>query len=130
MMAKPLRADYAYLALFAVAVLGIIALQNDFITREALVAGFDAWVHDKSRTLAEILQSQGALSADDREVLDRLVARQAVPVDEPPDAGLHDAYGAAVRIATRDRRARVDHGDHTRRDQRVGGGCLPERLLT
>jgi WD40 repeat protein/serine/threonine protein kinase len=54
---------------------GIIALQNDFVSREALVAGFDAWVHDKSRTLAEILQSQGALSADDREVLDRLIVR-------------------------------------------------------
>lgn len=37
---------------------GIIALQNDFITREQLVAGFDAWVHDKSRGLADVLTSQ------------------------------------------------------------------------
>ncbi|MSR58165.1 MAG: serine/threonine protein kinase [Planctomycetaceae bacterium] len=54
---------------------GIIALQSDFLTREQLVAGFDAWVHDKSRTLAEILVSQGALSPDDREILERLVGK-------------------------------------------------------
>src|SRR5579863_6126675 len=54
---------------------GIIALQNDFITREALVAGFDAWVQEKSRTLPEILQSQGALPAEDREILERLVGK-------------------------------------------------------
>lgn len=53
--------------------LGMIALQNNFITREALVAGFDVWVRSKSKTLAEILQSAGALSADDREILERLV---------------------------------------------------------
>src|SRR5262249_32160092 len=51
---------------------GIIALQNNFVTREQFVAAFDAWVHDKSRALAEILQSQGGLSPDDREILDRL----------------------------------------------------------
>ena len=38
---------------------GIIALQSDFLTREQFVAGFDAWVHDKSRTLAAILESHG-----------------------------------------------------------------------
>src|SRR5262245_1019781 len=54
---------------------GIIALQVNFISREALVAGFDAWTHDKSRTLAEILHSQGALSSEDREILGRLVAK-------------------------------------------------------
>jgi hypothetical protein len=30
---------------------GIIALQSDFLTREQLVAGFDVWVHDKSRAV-------------------------------------------------------------------------------
>src|SRR5262245_20166375 len=54
---------------------GIIALQNNFVTREQLVGAFDAWVHDKSRGLAEILQGQGALAPDDREILGRLVAK-------------------------------------------------------
>ena len=54
---------------------GVIALQNDFITREQLVAAFDAWVHDKSRGLADILEKQGALSTEDRGFLDRLVEK-------------------------------------------------------
>jgi serine/threonine-protein kinase len=54
---------------------GVIALQNDFITREQLVAAFDSWVHDKSRDLPEILEKQGGLSTEDREFLDRLVAK-------------------------------------------------------
>jgi eukaryotic-like serine/threonine-protein kinase len=54
---------------------GLIALQSDFLTREQLVAGFDAWVHEKSRSLAAILESQGALSAEDRQILESLVRR-------------------------------------------------------
>src|SRR5437868_1546619 len=54
---------------------GVIALQANFLTREQLVAGFDAWVHDKSRDLAHILELQGALAKDDREALQNLVAR-------------------------------------------------------
>jgi len=54
---------------------GIIALQNDFISREQLVAAFDAWVHDKSRGLPDILETQKALSSEDRGFLDRLVEK-------------------------------------------------------
>src|SRR5262249_28048024 len=54
---------------------GIIALQNNFVTREQFVAAFDEWVHDKSRALAEIFDGQGALSPDDRDILGRLVAK-------------------------------------------------------
>jgi serine/threonine protein kinase len=67
---------------------GIIALQNDFIPREALVAGFDAWVHDKSRTLAEILVGHEALSAEDRDFLDRLVAKFLQNHGGDPDKSL------------------------------------------
>jgi serine/threonine-protein kinase len=54
---------------------GIIALQNDFITREQLIAAFDSWVHDKSRSLPDILAQQAALPEEDRGFLDGLVAR-------------------------------------------------------
>src|SRR5262245_44137785 len=54
---------------------GIIALQSDFVSRAQLVAAFDAWAHDKSRALAEIFESQGALTPDDREILERLVRK-------------------------------------------------------
>src|SRR5258708_13987348 len=52
---------------------GIIALQNNFVTREQFVAAFDAWVQDKSRSLAEILESQHALAAEQRQVLESLL---------------------------------------------------------
>ncbi len=52
---------------------GILALQNDFVTREQFIAAFDSWVHDKSRKLAEILENQRAISLDQRQVLESLV---------------------------------------------------------
>jgi WD40 repeat protein/serine/threonine protein kinase/tetratricopeptide (TPR) repeat protein len=54
--------------------LGILALQNNFIDRHALIAAFDHWVGDKSRSLAEILVEQDALAPAHRELLDALVA--------------------------------------------------------
>ena len=54
---------------------GIVALQNNFITREQLVAAFDAWVQDKSRDLGQILVATGELSEDEHDVLSRLVAK-------------------------------------------------------
>lgn len=55
--------------------LGIVALQNSLITREQFLASFDAWVQNKNRRLAEILEDQGAIAADDRELLERLVSK-------------------------------------------------------
>src|SRR5437868_647260 len=54
---------------------GMIALQNDFISREQLVAAFDVWVHDKSRGLPDILEIQRSLSPDDRGFMDRLIEK-------------------------------------------------------
>ncbi len=54
---------------------GIVALKNNFISREQLVAGFDAWIQNKCRNLAELLEQQRAIDADDRAVLERLVTK-------------------------------------------------------
>src|SRR5436189_4209636 len=54
---------------------GILALQMDFISRDALVSAMHAWVLDKSRSLGHILQEQHALSADEHAVLDTLVEK-------------------------------------------------------
>jgi CHAT domain-containing protein/tetratricopeptide (TPR) repeat protein/tRNA A-37 threonylcarbamoyl transferase component Bud32 len=86
---------------------GIIALQNNFVTREQFVASFDAWVQNKTRTLAEILEQQGALTPDQRAVLQPLVtmflkkhggnaeeslaALSPVPLVAPELEKLHDA---------------------------------------
>ena len=60
---------------------GILALQMDFISREQLVAGMNAWVLAKEKPLGQILDEQNALSADHRTLLDALVAeiRAAAP---------------------------------------------------
>jgi hypothetical protein len=40
---------------------GLLALQNSFISRDALVAAFGTWVTDKSKPLDRILLDQGHL---------------------------------------------------------------------
>ena len=54
---------------------GILALQMDFVSRDALVAGMNAWVLDKARPLGQVLQDQGALRPDARALLDALVQK-------------------------------------------------------
>jgi WD40 repeat protein/serine/threonine protein kinase len=54
---------------------GILALQMDFIGRDALVAAMNSWVLDKARPLAQILLDQGALAAADYELLEGFVQR-------------------------------------------------------
>ncbi len=54
---------------------GTLALQMDFISREALIAATAAWLRDKSRPLDRILLDQGALSAESHALLEPLVCR-------------------------------------------------------
>jgi WD40 repeat protein/serine/threonine protein kinase len=54
---------------------GILALQMDFICRDALIAAMNAWVLDKAKALGQILVEQGALAATDHQMLDGLVQR-------------------------------------------------------
>src|SRR4051794_41875994 len=54
---------------------GLLALQNGLINQGQLVAAFQAWTLDKARALAEHLVDRGDLEADDRSVVEALVAR-------------------------------------------------------
>jgi eukaryotic-like serine/threonine-protein kinase len=54
---------------------GLLALQMDFITRDALITALTTWAGAKERPLGQVLQSQGALAADDDGLLDSLVCR-------------------------------------------------------
>jgi serine/threonine protein kinase/tetratricopeptide (TPR) repeat protein len=54
---------------------GILALQMDFVNREQLIAGMNAWVLHKTRSLGEILLDQGALRADMHALLAALVEK-------------------------------------------------------
>ena len=55
--------------------LGILALQMDFISRDALIEAMHDWTLDKSRSLSEILVRQGALEAAERSARESLVER-------------------------------------------------------
>ena len=49
--------------------LGVTALQIDFITRDALIDAMQAWVRDKERSLVDILRAAGHLSERQAELL-------------------------------------------------------------
>src|SRR5436305_1754615 len=52
---------------------GILALQMDFVSRDALIAAMNAWVLQKSESLGQLLCAQGKLSAERRALLEALV---------------------------------------------------------
>ena len=72
---------------------GILALQMDFISRDALVAAMHAWVLDKSKPLGAILVEQGQLVAEVQSVLDVLVAKHIEQHQGDPQQSL-----AALRM--------------------------------
>ncbi len=47
----------------------------DFVSREALITAVNAWILDKSKSLDEILLDQGALAADERDILEPLIRK-------------------------------------------------------
>ncbi len=53
---------------------GILAVQMDFVSRDALIAAMNAWVLAKHRPLGDILVEQGALTSHRRQVLDLVTA--------------------------------------------------------
>ncbi len=54
---------------------GLLALQTGIINQGQLVAAFQAWTLDKSKSLADHLQARGDLDADDRAAVEALVVR-------------------------------------------------------
>src|SRR5262245_48294648 len=52
---------------------GILALQMDFISRDALLSAMNAWVLDKGKPLGQILQQQGGLLVEHLALLEALV---------------------------------------------------------
>ena len=67
---------------------GILALQMDFISREALVTAMNAWVLAKEKSLGEILLQQGTLPQGRRELLEALVQEHLKQHDNDPQQSL------------------------------------------
>jgi serine/threonine protein kinase len=78
---------------------GILALQMDFIGKDALIVAMNAWVLDKSRPLGDILAEQGALKPEHRTLLDALVQAHLAQHDGDPARSLAalSSLGAARR---------------------------------
>lgn len=53
---------------------GVVALQMDFVARDQLIAGMQAWVNEKSTPLADHLVRLGSLKPERRRLLEPLVA--------------------------------------------------------
>ena len=71
---------------------GLLALQNNFIDRETLLAAFNAWVADKSRSLGQILLDRGALSPARHAVLQSLVQEHLQQHGFDPERSLAVAH--------------------------------------
>jgi WD40 repeat protein/serine/threonine protein kinase len=74
---------------------GILALQMDFIGRDALIAGMQTWVFHKNKSLGQILVEQGALADDRHALLDALVGEHLKQHAGDPEQSL-----AAIRPAS------------------------------
>lgn len=103
--------------------LGLLALQNDFVSRDALVAAFAAWVADRTPPLGRLLPDAGALSPPRVRPLEALAAEHLDDhqggVDQslaalPPSSGCGRPWGSSA-IATSRRRP-------GRRGPRLAGG--------
>src|SRR5262249_29284151 len=54
---------------------GLLALHLDFLTREQLLDGMNAWLLRKADPLGKLLEERGALSQEDRRAVEVLVER-------------------------------------------------------
>jgi len=86
---------------------GILALQMDFITSNALINAMNTWVSEKEKPLGQVLQSQSALVEDDDRLLDSLVRRLLEKHGNDVQWSL-----AAVSAATGIREVLEQIGDH------------------
>ena len=98
---------------------GLLALQNGLIDQVQLVAAFQAWTRDKARPLAEHLVARGDLDAEQRSLLEGLVAQHlkkhggdveqslaAVPAGRSIRDGLADLGDPDIERHARPRRRR------------------------
>jgi serine/threonine protein kinase/tetratricopeptide (TPR) repeat protein len=107
---------------------GLLALQNGLIDQGQLVAAFQAWTRDKSKSLADHLEARGDLTAAKRALLDALAdvhleahdgdvekSLAAVPANRSTRASLVD-LGEPEIEATLARVARSKNGHATEAD--------------
>jgi serine/threonine protein kinase/tetratricopeptide (TPR) repeat protein len=101
---------------------GILALQVNFIGRDALIKAMNTWVLEKRRPLGAILVEQGALLPERRDMLEAMVCEHLKVHDDDPQKSLAAISSvSSVRkdleqIADADVQASVGHVRSTRND--------------
>jgi serine/threonine-protein kinase len=114
---RPSRSDSDRNLLF-----GILALQMDFISREALITSVSAWIRDKAKPLALILVEQGALPEARRALLEPLFEEHLrVHGDDPEKrlgsvSSLGSVRDALAAVADADVEASLDRVGAARDD--------------
>jgi formylglycine-generating enzyme required for sulfatase activity/tRNA A-37 threonylcarbamoyl transferase component Bud32 len=94
---------------------GILALQMDFVSRDALIAAMHAWVLDKAKPLGQILVEQGALRPENHELLEALVRRHLEMHGNDPErslaalSSLHSVRQDLEQVADADVQASLAH---------------------
>ncbi len=94
---------------------GILAVQMEFVARDALIAAMHAWVAERSKPLGQILVEQECLSASRRSLLEQLVDEHLAAHDGDAEKSLAAVGGVgAIRgdledIADPDLDATVDY---------------------
>jgi serine/threonine-protein kinase len=68
--------------------LGILAVQMDFVSKDTLVAAMNAWILDKGKSLGQILRDLGHLSGDRLELLEALVREHLKAHQDDPQQSL------------------------------------------
>jgi serine/threonine-protein kinase len=69
---------------------GLLAFQNGFIDRDALLGAFSAWVADRARPIGQLLLDRGALDQTRHALLEALVAEHLKLHDGDPEQSLGD----------------------------------------
>ena len=85
---------------------GLLAFQNNFIDRRALLAAFDVWTADKSRPIGQIFAKQGAIPEELHALIDGLVAAHLAKHHDEPARSL--AALTPIGVVRQDLEALVD----------------------
>jgi serine/threonine-protein kinase len=88
--------------------LGLLAFQNNFIDRDALVAALGAWVADKTSPFGQLLVDRGAMDRETRALLEALARKHLEAHANDPSASLA-AIGAGR--STRERLGAIADAD-------------------
>ncbi|MFO0954892.1 MAG: hypothetical protein U0835_27760, partial [Isosphaeraceae bacterium] len=74
---------------------GLLAFQNGFIDRDALLTAFNAWLADRSKSIGQNLVDRGVLAASRLALLDALVVEHLKLHGDDPEKSLA-ALGSSV----------------------------------